>query len=89
MLSMSSLIRPSRFGLLLVAVMAIALTILYREHLPPVPPMLPQGSEWPSFDESLPYFGGSHEAKAIERARTMWTCDRCLVNETLCEKFGT
>jgi hypothetical protein len=82
MLSMSSLVRPSRFGLLLVAVMAIALTVLYREHLPPVPPMLPEGSEWPSF-------GSNHEAKAVERARAMWACDRCLVNETLCEKFGT
>ncbi|GMK58995.1 hypothetical protein CspeluHIS016_0700100 [Cutaneotrichosporon spelunceum] len=89
---MSSFIRPSRFGLLLIAVMAIALTVIFKDRLPPVPPMLPEGSEWPNLESSLdhvPYFGSKHQSKAAARARTMWTCDRCLVNQTLCEKYGT
>lgn len=89
MVSMSSLIRPSRFGLLVVAVMAIYLTVLYREHLPPVPPMLPSGKDW-SLDSVHSYLGsGSAEAAAEARAAAMWTCDRCTVNTELCEKFGT
>ncbi|BEI82030.1 hypothetical protein CcaverHIS002_0211900 [Cutaneotrichosporon cavernicola] len=89
LLTMSSLIRPTRFGLLLVGIMALVLTVFYRDLLPPVPPMLPEGSEWSKSLDHVPYFGANQQAKNIERARAMWTCDRCLVNETLCEKFGT
>lgn len=71
MVNMSSLIRPSRFGLLLAMMMATALTVVYRDQIP----LMPSGGQWSLSSDS--------------KTPAMWTCDRCLVNNTLCEKFGT